>query len=90
MENVRTTYKDSVFSLLFNSPDELRCLYNTIANTNYGSDVQVSINTINDALYMIRINVISFTIDDNLVVLIEYQSTINENMPLRILLKSTT
>jgi predicted transposase YdaD len=38
------------------------------------------------ALFMRQINDLSFTIDDRIVVLIEHQSTINENIPLRILM----
>jgi len=33
-----------------------------------------------------QINDVSFTVGDRLIVLIEHQSTINENMPLRLLM----
>ncbi|GHV72274.1 hypothetical protein AGMMS49928_28750 [Spirochaetia bacterium] len=85
VSKINKAHKDSVFTLLFGDPEKLRGLYNAITNSNYGPDTQIEINTLNDALYMNRINDISFTIGKELVILIEYQSTINENMPLRLL-----
>jgi len=41
---------------------------------------------LSDVLFMGKINDLSFTIDDRIVVLIEHQSTINENVPLRLLM----
>jgi hypothetical protein len=79
-------YKASLFVALFNDEDRLRELYNALAGTNYGNDVDVSINTLEDVLFMERHNDISFTIGGRFVVLIEHQSTINLNMPLRCLL----
>jgi hypothetical protein len=54
--------------------------------TNYGPDTKISIVTLQNPLYRMLMNDIAFIIDDKLVVLIEHQSTINENMPLRMLL----
>jgi predicted transposase/invertase (TIGR01784 family) len=61
-------------------------LYNAIQNTGYGKDTEIEITTLESVLYMERINDISFVIDGKIVVLIEHQSTINPNMPLRMLL----
>jgi hypothetical protein len=79
-------YKDSVFTLLFSDPSRLRELYNAIEGSSYGEDTEVSINSLNNVLFMDRNNDISFTIDNRLVILLEHQSTINPNMPLRFLL----
>jgi hypothetical protein len=79
-------HKDSVFTLLFSEKNNLLELYNAIENTSYGSDTDVRITTLDDALFMEQINDISFVIDGKLVVLIEHQSTLNPNMPLRMLL----
>ena len=79
-------YKDSVFSLLFSDPDALRTLYSAIEGIDLPPDTPISINTLSDILYMDQINDISFTVDNRLVVLIEHQSTINRNMPLRLLM----
>jgi hypothetical protein len=77
-------HKSSVFSMLFGKPDILRELYSAIEGINLPQDIPVSINTISGALIRGMRNDISFIIDNRLVVLIEHQSTINENMPLRI------
>ena len=79
-------HKSSVFSLLFSNPDVLRELYSAIEGVNLPPDIPIDINTLSNVLYMGRLNDISFTVDKRLIVLIEHQSTINENMPLRLLL----
>jgi hypothetical protein len=78
-------YKDSVFTLLFSDPDKLRELYNAIEGSSYGKETAISINTLQNVLFMERNNDISFTIDNKLVILLEHQSTVNPNMPLRFL-----
>ncbi|GHU35076.1 hypothetical protein FACS1894172_16300 [Spirochaetia bacterium] len=84
--HVNHTHKDSIFSLLFGTPDNLRKLYNAVTNAHYDENTPITINTLTDALYMNRMNDISFTIGKEMVIIFEHQSTINENMPLRILL----
>jgi len=83
---VNREYKDSVFTLLFGEKDNLIELYNAIFDTHYGSDTDIQITTLRSVLFMEQINDISFVIDGKVVVLIEHQSTINNNMPLRMLL----
>jgi predicted transposase YdaD len=78
--------KASVFSALFSKPDVLRELYCAIEGITLPPDTPIDINTLEDVLYMDQINDVSFTIDNRLVVLIEHQSTINLNMPLRLLI----
>ena len=80
-------YKDSVFTKLFGHDKKIILeLYNAIFNKNYGEDTDIQITTLEDALFMDKINDISFVIDGKLVVLVEHQSTINNNMPLRMLI----
>jgi hypothetical protein len=81
-----TKYKDSVFSVLFSDPAVLRELYGALEGITLPPDIPVTINTLQDVLFMERINDISFTIGDKLVILLEHQSTINPNMALRLLL----
>ncbi|MDR1802722.1 MAG: Rpn family recombination-promoting nuclease/putative transposase [Treponema sp.] len=83
---INAKYKDSVFSFLFSNPDTLRELYCAIEGITLPPDTPIDINTLSDIIYMDQINDISFTIDNRLVVLIEHQSTVNRNMPLRLLL----
>ncbi len=79
-------YKNSVFTKLFGTPEKALELYNAISGRNYPENTKIKIVTLSDALYMEQLNDISFVIDDRLVVLIEHQSSINENMPLRMLI----
>lgn len=83
---VNNKYKDSVFTLLFKDKYKLIELYNAIEETNYTDNTDIEINTLEDVLFMNRVNDISFIIDGKFVVLIEHQSTINKNMPLRFLM----
>ncbi len=85
---VNREYKDSVFSLYLSEPERLIDVYNAVANTHYPPDTPVEINTLTDVLYKNQINDLSFVLDDQVVVLIEHQSTINENMALRLYLYS--
>ncbi|MDR0307269.1 MAG: Rpn family recombination-promoting nuclease/putative transposase [Chitinispirillales bacterium] len=84
--NTNTKFKNSVFTALFNNEDAARELYNALANTNYGPETKVEITTLEDVLFMEQINDVSFVIDGKIVILIEHQSTINKNIPLRMLL----
>lgn len=84
--NPNKKYKDSVFTTVFSDEVKLLELYSAISDKNYPSDTKIEINTLADALYLDRNNDISFLVDNKLIVLIEAQTTINENMPLRCLI----
>ncbi|MDR2670124.1 MAG: Rpn family recombination-promoting nuclease/putative transposase [Oscillospiraceae bacterium] len=79
-------YKDSVFTLLFGEPDKMLELYNALSGTNLPPDTPVVDATLEDALFMDRCNDLAFVIGDKIVVCLEHQSTINENLPLRLLI----
>jgi len=79
-------HKDSVFSTLFNNPDALRELYSAIEGVTIPPDMPIDINTLTDVLIRGQINDVSFTIDNRLVVLCEHQSTLGDNLPLRLLM----
>jgi predicted transposase/invertase (TIGR01784 family) len=79
-------YKNSMFTLLFSDPALLRELYCALEGVTLPPEAPVSINTLEDVLFMDFINDISFEIAGKLVVLIEHQSTINPNMALRLLM----
>ncbi|GAB7140800.1 Rpn family recombination-promoting nuclease/putative transposase [Deferribacterales bacterium RsTz2092] len=87
MQNANTNreYKDTVFTKLFSDKGRLVELYNAIDDVHYAVSDGITINTLENVLFMGRRNDISFTIADKLVVLMEHQSTINDNMPLRFL-----
>ncbi|MDR0689459.1 MAG: Rpn family recombination-promoting nuclease/putative transposase, partial [Spirochaetaceae bacterium] len=82
-------YKDSLFAWLFSNPDTLRELYGALSGVPLPPDIPILINTLERVLFKDRMNDISFLVGDVLVVLIEHQSTVNENMPLRLLLYIT-
>jgi hypothetical protein len=82
--NANREYKDSVFSLLFNDKASLLELYNAIHDTNYTNEDDVEINTLQNALFMGRLNDLSFIMAGVLVILVEHQSTLNPNMALRL------
>jgi len=84
--NANTKYKDSVFTSIFSDPSSLRELYCALEGVTLPADIPVTINTLQDVLFMERINDISFEIGGKLVILIEHQSTINQNMALRLLM----
>ncbi|MDR2571899.1 MAG: hypothetical protein LBD23_16595, partial [Oscillospiraceae bacterium] len=84
--NANCEHKASLFSSLFNDPEKLRILYNAIADTNYDENTPVEINTLDDILFKDQMNDISFIIGGKSVVLIEHQSTVSDNIPLRCLM----
>jgi len=79
-------YKSTLFSELFSNPTALRELYNALADTNYGEETPIEINTLENVFFNDLKNDVSFTIGDKYVVLLEHQSTVNSNMPLRCLM----
>jgi predicted transposase/invertase (TIGR01784 family) len=81
-----TKFKNNVFTMLFHDPDLLRELYCALEGVSLPPDTPVSINTLENVLFLDFNNDISFEIDGKIVVLIEHQSTINPNMALRLLL----
>ena len=88
MEN--RNHKDSLFIDLFCKDKEGKqnfiSLYNALHNTNLDlATTTVQEVNIENVLYMALSNDIAMLVDNRLVVLVEHQSTINENMPLRLL-----
>ena len=84
--HINKKFKNSVFTLLFDDPNLLRELYCALEGVSLPPDTPVSINTLENVLFLDFNNDISFEIGGKLVVLIEHQSTINPNMALRLLL----
>jgi len=83
---INRNFKDSVFTKLFNDPALLRDLYCALSGAALSPDAPVFINTLENVVFMDIYNDISFEIDGKQVVLLEYQSTINPNMALRLLM----
>lgn len=85
MVNFNSKYRDSVFRSYFDEPVRLLSLCNAILNTNYTNPDEININTLDGLFFDKQKNDISCTIDNHFLVLIEHQSTVNENMPFRCL-----
>jgi hypothetical protein len=78
-------YKNNMFIDYIGTKEKLIEVYNAVSGKNYSPDTEIEINTLTNILFRHMLNDISFVIDGKLIVLIEHQSTINENMPLRML-----
>ena len=60
-------------------------LFNALNGTSYTDSKNININTLEGSFYSNLKNDISFLLDGIIIVLIEHQTTINPNMPLRFL-----
>lgn len=78
--------RDTVFRDYFNNTERLLSLGNALLGTNYTDSSSIVINTLDGNLYNNIKNDISFLLDNHWLILIEHQSTINNNMPFRMLL----
>lgn len=85
MANYNAQYRDSVFRSFFNDPTRLLSLCNAVLSTNYTKPDELNINTLEGIFFDRQKNDISCTLGNTFLVLIEHQSSVNENMPLRCL-----
>ncbi len=81
LKHARNT-KDRVFRLLFREKKELLSLYNAVNNTSYDNPDDLTVTTLENAIYITMKNDLSFLLYDNMM-LYEHQSTDNPNIPLR-------
>ena len=85
MKKTNKAYKDSVFRKLFHDKEKLLELYSALSGRTYSKDTEIQIVTLDEAIFGDRKNDLAFIIDGRLIILIEHQSTVNPNMPLRML-----
>ncbi len=83
--NPSKKYKDTTFRLLFSEPERAVELYNAISGENLPLDTELVYTTLENALYIDRKNDLGFVINNRHLVLVECQSTVNMNIPLRCL-----
>ena len=76
------SYKDRVFRMLFKEKERLLELYNALNGTDYADPDQLTVTTLENAIFIKMKNDVSFIIDCNMC-LYEHQSTYCPNMPLR-------
>lgn len=85
MSDANAQYRDSVFRSFFNEPRRLLSLCNAVLGTNYKNLDKLEINTLEGIFFDIRKNDISCSIDNQFLVLVKHQSSVNNNMPFRFL-----
>jgi len=79
-------YKDSLFRSIFNNEKSALALYSAVSGESRSAEsADVVMTTLAETLWTPRKNDLSFTVNGSLVVIAEHQSTINENMPYRML-----
>ena len=66
--------------MLFSEKNKLIELYNAIFDTDYTEEDSVDITTIEEVIFKTMKNDISFVMDGKFVLLVEHQSSINNNM----------
>lgn len=79
---VTVTYKDRIFRMIFRQKKNFLDLYNAMNNSNYSNPDDLTVTTLENAIYMNMKNDVSFLLHDQLM-LYEHQSTKNPNIPLR-------
>jgi len=84
-EDGNKQYRNSVFCSYFNEPKRLLSLCNAILNTEYKDSKKLHINTLEGMFFDDQKNDISCTIENHFLVLIEHQTSVNNNMPFRCL-----
>lgn len=80
--SINRQYRDSLFKIVFNEKKELMSLYNAISGKNLTNPDELTINTLEDAIYVGLKNDISFIFDESISIY-EHQSTFTPNLALR-------
>ena len=78
-------HKDTIFRLLFSEPRRAVELYNAVTGEDLPLDTELTYTTLTNAIYIDRKNDLGFVINNRHLVLVECQSTVNMNIPLRCL-----
>ena len=82
-------YKDSVFVDFFgedkNAKGNFLALYNALHGTHLDAATEIELLRLEQVMYMAFCNDVAHLVDDRIIVLVEHQSTVNANMPLRFL-----
>lgn len=86
---VNRNYKDSVFVDFFGQDEtaasNFLSLYNALHGTHLDNSTVLKPLRLEQVMYMTFYNDVSYLIDNKMIVLVEHQSTINPNMPIRCL-----
>jgi len=89
-KNLETTqkstqkYRDSILRDLCKDKERAIGVVNAITGSNYGIDTKITLHDLESSLSK-RYNDVAISVENELLVMIEHQSTINPNMPFRLL-----
>jgi predicted transposase/invertase (TIGR01784 family) len=83
--NMTRNFKDSIFSAYFSDEKTLLDAYSAIQGRQFTADTEIIFNTLDDVLFKSQLNDISFTVNGKIIVLVEHQSTVCQNLPIRML-----
>jgi len=84
----KRTYKDSVFRNKFSNPADLSAIHTRITGIPTNPD-DITINTLGHVFFSLERNDLSYLVNNRFIVLCEEQSSLNQNMPLRMLVYIT-
>ena len=82
MAEYNKRYRDTVFRDYFNDAEGLLSLWNALLGTDAAA---LKINTLEGTFFDRQKNDISCVVENNFLILIEHQTTVNKNMPFRCL-----
>ena len=85
MRNPQRAYRDSLFRDIFNNADRLPEIYEALLGIRTTAS-DITLATINETLFSGIKNDVGFIVGSQHVLLTEHQSTVNANMPLRMLM----
>ena len=74
--------KSSAFTTFFGNPKNAAALYSALEGVDVGPE-DINYATLEGVLFIARKNDLAFTVKNEVLIISEHQSTINENMPLR-------
>jgi len=81
---VARNYKDGIFRTMFSDKESLAELYEALSGEKTNADA-IELRTIEDVVYATLKNDVAFTVGDKVIVCLEHMSTVNFNLPLRML-----
>ena len=88
MDDAKRTYKDSVFRSRFSNPADLSAIHTMLTGIPTKPE-DITINTLQHVFFSLERNDLSYFVGNRFIVLFEEQSSLNQNMPLRMLVYIT-
>jgi hypothetical protein len=86
MAKANREMKDSLFSSLFGEKEAFLELYSALLGVTLPPDIDAQDVTLDHVLFLEQVNDLAYLVGNTVVILVEHQSTVNPNMPLRFLM----